>query len=58
MMCPIAERQRAWARLDELADRDKLASMASVVGLADVLSMGADILAGQVRGRTVVDVQA
>ena len=58
VMCPIAERQRAWARLDELADRDKLASMASVVGLADVLSMGADILAGQVRGRTVVDVQA
>ena len=55
---PVEPRERAWARLDQLADRDKLSSMASVVSLADVVTMGADILAGQVRGRTVVDVRA
>ena len=58
VMCPAEPRERAWARLDQLADRDKLSSMASVVSLADVVTMGADILAGQVRGRTVVDVRA
>lgn len=58
VMCPVEPRERAWARLDQLADRDKLSSMASVVSLADVVTMGADILAGQVRGRTVVDVRA
>ena len=58
VMCPNEPRVRAWGRLDELIDRDKLASMATVVGLADVIDLGPQILAGQVRGRTVIDVRA
>ena len=58
VMCPTEPRTRAWARLDELVDRDQLASMASVVGLGEVIDLGPAILAGQVRGRTVVDVRS
>ncbi len=58
VMCPIESRQRAWDRLAELIDRSVLASMATTVGLNDVIELGPEILAGQVRGRTVVDVNA
>jgi acrylyl-CoA reductase (NADPH) len=58
VMCPREPRERAWARLDELVDRSTLASMASVVGLSEVIELGPQILAGQVRGRTVVDVRS
>ena len=58
VMCPIKPRQRAWDRLAELIDRSALASMATTVGLNDVIALGPEILAGQVKGRTVVDVNA
>ncbi len=58
VMCPSDERERAWARLDHLLDRDILASMASTIPLDQVVGLGPDILAGKVRGRTVVDVRA
>jgi len=58
VMCPIESRQRAWDRLAELIDRSVLASMATTVGLNDVIELGPEILAGQVKGRTVVDVNA
>jgi acrylyl-CoA reductase (NADPH) len=58
VMCPFEIRDEAWSRLDELIDRKILAEMTTVVGLAEVPQLGSDILAGQVRGRTVVDVGA
>ena len=58
VICPFETRKRAWSRLDELLDRDILSQMTTTVGLADVPKLGSDILAGQVRGRTVVDVRA
>ncbi len=58
VMCPFEIRDKAWSRLDELIDRKILAEMTTVVGLAEVPQLGSDILAGQVRGRTVVDVGA
>jgi acrylyl-CoA reductase (NADPH) len=58
VVCPLETRTRAWSRLDELLDRDILSQMTTTVGLADVPQLGSDILAGQVRGRTVVDVRA
>ena len=58
VVCPFETRNRAWSRLDELLDRDTLSQMTTMVGLADVPKLGSDILAGQVRGRTVVDVRA
>lgn len=56
VMCPFAPRQAAWQRLDELVDRDLLASMTTTVGLGDLAALGPKILAGEVQGRTVVDV--
>ena len=57
VMCPFGPRQAAWERLDELVDRDLLASMTTTVGLGDLPELGPKILAGEVRGRTVVDVR-
>ena len=54
--CPAALCWRAWARLAEDLDRTKLASMTSRVPLADVPRVAADIVAGKVRGRIVVDI--
>ncbi|MBD0862934.1 oxidoreductase [Gordonia sp. zg691] len=54
---PVAIREEAWSRLATDLDLAKLAATARVVGLADVPEVAADLLAGQIRGRTVVDVQ-
>jgi acrylyl-CoA reductase (NADPH) len=53
---PKARRVEAWTRLARDLDIAKLESMSSVVGLADVFQVAERILAGRVRGRTVVDV--
>ncbi len=58
VMCPYEPRAAAWQRLDELVDRDLLASMATTVGLDDLAALGPKILAGEVQGRTVVNVRA
>ncbi len=57
VMCPFAPRQAAWERLNELVDRDLLASMTTTVGLGDLAALGPKILAGEVQGRTVVNVR-
>jgi acrylyl-CoA reductase (NADPH) len=56
VMCPIARRLEAWRRLETDLDRGKLAAMTSEAGLADVISLGERIVAGQVRGRIVVKI--
>ena len=53
---PAARRELAWQRLAQDLDLDKLDSMTQEVGLAEVPQVAEDILAGQVRGRTVVNV--
>nr|WP_259665445.1 MDR family oxidoreductase [Rhizobium bangladeshense] len=53
---PRAVRERAWQRLATDLDLGKLASTASEVGLADVPEVVSQMLAGHVRGRTLVDV--
>ena len=55
---PRPRRLEAWRRLDEDLDRELLASMTRTVGLDDVSTVAAEILAGRVRGRVVVDVHA
>jgi len=55
---PRPRRLEAWRRLDQDLDRDLLASMTRTVGLDDVSTVAAEILAGRVRGRVVVDVHA
>jgi acrylyl-CoA reductase (NADPH) len=56
--CPKARRLVAWQRLARDLPLDKLDLITSVVPLADVPAMGAQILEGRVRGRVVVDVNA
>ena len=58
VMAPIKRREAAWSALAQSLDRGKLAAMTTEIGLADALSAGPQILAGQVRGRLVVDVNA
>lgn len=53
---PRALRQRAWDALAAEIDRGLLDGMTEIIGLADVPVVAAEILAGRVRGRTVVDV--
>ena len=55
---PLAQRETAWARLATDLDPALLAGMTTSIPLADAVPMSAEILAGRVRGRTVVDVRA
>lgn len=50
-----ARREEAWGRLASDLDTAKLEQMTSVIGLEDLEEIAPRILAGQVRGRTVVD---
>lgn len=56
VMCPIEPRKAAWQRLASDLDRTKLAEITHEILLSDVPEWGAKILAGQVRGRTVVKI--
>ncbi|GAA5532675.1 MDR family oxidoreductase [Deinococcus aluminii] len=54
--CPPERRRAAWARLARDLPADKLADVTQVRPLSDVPGLAQEILAGQVRGRTVIDV--
>ena len=58
VMRPKPDRVQAWARLAQDLDLAKLETMIVPVKLGDVSALGPAILAGQVRGRVVVDVNA
>jgi acrylyl-CoA reductase (NADPH) len=56
VMCPLPRRESAWQRLATDLDRGKLDAATTEVGLARAIDIAADLLAGRVRGRVVVDV--
>jgi acrylyl-CoA reductase (NADPH) len=56
VMCPLALRKAAWARLASDLDQRKLTEITHEIGLDEVIEAGAKILAGQVRGRIVVKI--
>ncbi|MBO6635235.1 MDR family oxidoreductase [Parvibaculum sp.] len=58
VMAPMEKREEAWKRLATDLDMKKLEAMAFKAKLDDVPKLAADILAGKVRGRAVVDVNA
>ena len=58
VMAPLTLRRQAWARLASDMDLAKLDSLTQQIGLAEAVAAGSRILAGQVRGRLVVDVNA
>ncbi len=51
---PAAKRDKAWAMIAQHLDRAKLAEMTKEISLEDVPAAAKDILAGKVRGRTVI----
>lgn len=53
---PTPRRIRAWQRLATDVDTDTLASMSTEIGLDEVQDQSARLLAGEVAGRLVVDV--
>ena len=58
VMAPAAKRIAAWQRLASDLDPGKLDAITSEITLADALARAPDILAGKVRGRLVVNVNA
>ena len=56
VMAPRALREHAWALLAEHLDMAKLEAMIQPARLEDLPALGQKILAGQVRGRVVVEV--
>ena len=58
VMQPFANRQAAWARVASDMPMDKLESMITMATLDDLPRLGREILIGQVKGRTVIDVNA
>ncbi len=54
VMAPIEKRKRAWSRLVRDLDLDKLAGLTREIGFGELPQNAEDILAGRVRGRTVV----
>ena len=53
---PKAKRLAAWERLARDLDRDKLAALTETHPLSDVVDLAPQLLAGRVRGRTVLEV--
>ncbi len=56
VMAPRAKRERAWARLARDLDPAKLAAITTVEPMSKLPELAAQIVAGQIRGRVVVDV--
>lgn len=57
VMAPRPRREAAWTRLAQDLDLAQLDRMTSGIGLADAIAAAPRLLAGEVRGRLVVDVQ-
>ena len=58
VQAPIGLRHEAWERLSVDLDRSLLRSLSTTIPLAEAPDLAERILAGDVRGRTVVDVRA
>jgi acrylyl-CoA reductase (NADPH) len=57
VMCPLAQREAAWRRLETDLDRKKIAAMANEIGLDEVIAAGQRIVDGKVRGRIMVKIR-
>jgi acrylyl-CoA reductase (NADPH) len=58
VMAPVELRVRAWERLASELNFDLLHSMMTEVPMSDLLNLAPKILAGQIRGRIVVNTHA
>ena len=58
VMAPMAVRERAWADLAELIDIKQLDKATTVEPMTRVPELAGAILKGQIKGRTVIDVNS
>ena len=58
VMAPREKRMAAWIALASDLDQARLDAMTRVIALGDAIAAAGDLLAGKVRGRIVVDVNA
>ncbi|MFQ3197204.1 MAG: acrylyl-CoA reductase (NADPH) [Paraglaciecola sp.] len=58
VMRPIADRKEAWQRLGDILEPSVFDDIAKEIKLDTVVETASELLAGKVRGRIVVDVQA
>ena len=58
VMAPRALRESAWKRLARDLDTPKLDAISTLSGLSDAQRIAGELLAGHVRGRVVIDVNA
>ena len=56
VMRPIADRIEAWDRLSELLTADDFTDVTQEIGLDEVISSADQLMAGNIRGRLLVDV--
>jgi acrylyl-CoA reductase (NADPH) len=56
VLVPNAQREQAWALMARHLDAARLEAMVQEIGLSEVVAYAPKFLAGQVRGRTVVNV--
>jgi acrylyl-CoA reductase (NADPH) len=54
--CPKPKRLEAWARLARDLDKDTLAGLTTTVGFDEIIPTAHAIMAGEVRGRVVVEI--
>lgn len=57
VMAPFEKRQKAWQRLMQHLDFDKLESLCTEISLEEVPAAAEAIIAGKIRGRTIVKVR-
>ncbi|MCZ6885532.1 MAG: oxidoreductase [Alphaproteobacteria bacterium] len=55
---PIAERREAWSRIPDALSRERLDAITTDATLGDLPRLAGEVLAGRVRGRIAVDVNA
>jgi acrylyl-CoA reductase (NADPH) len=58
VMASLERRQRAWDALASTMNREHLAQLSSEVSMTEVPALASKILAGEIAGRLVVDVNA
>ena len=58
VMAPMSARERAWRDLATILDKEALEKAISVVPLDKTIEIAGEILEGNIRGRTVIDVNA
>ncbi|MCY4309350.1 MAG: oxidoreductase [Rhodobacteraceae bacterium] len=56
VMRPISDRVSAWSKINQYLDISKLENVVEIRSLADLPDLGKSILKGEIRGRTVIDV--